>query len=247
MAQARAALAPWFARATPGMNATEHEELVREAWECCASEGLIPVEWLSSDRRWARVEASVARKYSDQTLDLRPSGSTVILDHPPTLDACLAMASDASGVAAAEELGRFVLDALLAWVPSASIARQLLWRIDAFSAESNGGLAEVYSASRQPVAYQELGLAGEKAFASALGARAPAGWPLFIARMARCSAYMDILLAKKVTQLNIDGSDVPVPDAPNPFHRAAELFAMGYGIERSRTSGHLRLLAAPVR
>jgi hypothetical protein len=246
LAEAKSALAPWFARAKGEQDAGAIEELVREAWESCASAGLVPLEWLSSDRRWLHIDRALAPPSPDGTLSLKDRRALRVLDHPPSLEACLAMASDAEGVLAAEELCRFVRDALSAWLPLGFVQNPVLWRVDSQPPESGAGLMDVYSAYRQPLEYQTLGLAGERAFAAALGSRAPSGWPLFIARLARNSAYFDRIVTSDSTAINIDGRDAPMREAPSPFARAAELFAMGYGVERSVHHQQIRLLAAPV-
>lgn len=245
--EARAVLAPWFARMREATDEGARDELVREAWECCASEGLIPLEWLSSDRRWLRVHEAFVRTDRDRTLDFSDTRSTTLIDHPPSLEACLAMASDAAGVLAAEELWRFVFTALQAWRPKRWATKHVVWRIDGGGPETSSTLMDVYSSPSQQLPYATLGLAGERAFAAALGKRAPSGWPLFIARLARASAYLDELAAAKVTRLAIDGKDAPMLDEDSPFARAAELFAMGYGVEWSARHEHLRLVAMPVR
>lgn len=246
LAEAKSALAPWFARAKDEQDAGAIEELVREGWESCASAGLVPLEWLSSDRRWVHIDRALAPQAQDGTLSIENGNALRVLDHPPSLGACLAMASDAEGVLAAEEVWRFVSDALSVWLPLGLERQTILWRVDSHPPESGAGLMDVYSAYRQPLEYQTLGLAGERAFAAALGSRAPSGWPLFIARLARNSAYFDRLIASETTAISIDGRDVPKRDAPSPFSRAAELFAMGYGVERSVRHRQVRLLAVPV-
>jgi len=80
--EARTVLAPWFARMRAVTDEGARDELVREAWECCASEGLISLDWLSSDRRWLRVHAEHAREQRDQTLDLTDPSSTSLIDQP---------------------------------------------------------------------------------------------------------------------------------------------------------------------
>lgn len=240
-------LAPWSERFRAASDESARDEIVREAWECCASEELVPVEWLSSDRRWLRVNPALVRAAKDGTLSFLAAESTELIDHPPTIEACLAMASDARGVLAAEELWRFVLTALRAWKPMVPALPVPVWRIDGLAPEISTGLMEVYAAPKQQLPYERLGLEGERAFSGALGKRAPTGWPLFIARLARSSAYFDELISAKVTAISIDGLEVTVIDADSPFHRAAELFAMGYGIEWSSGSQQLRLVAMPVR
>jgi hypothetical protein len=215
-------------------------------WERCASEGLVPVEWASCDRRWVRADPTHTTKLSDGSLRFSP-GSIALLDHPPSVSACVAMAADPQGVLAAEELGRFVLDALGPWIAPRALGT-VVWRVDGGGPQTEGELFRCWSERDQP----ELGPYGlsrrmERAFAAALGSRAPSGWPVHIARMAKESASLDALRSISAKTAMIDGVVRPLdPSLPNPFDRAAALFAMGYGIERSRSHEHLALVAMPL-
>jgi hypothetical protein len=223
------------------------DELVREAWERCAAEGLVPVEWIGSDRRWARPDPAFTTKLADGALRFG-AGSAAVLDHPPSVAACVAMAADPQGVLAAEELGRFVLDALAPWIAPRAL-QTVVWRADGGGPEIDSVLVRCWS-DREPTELGPYGLsrAMERAFAAALGSRAPTGWPVHIARMAKESAAIDALRSIDAKTAMIDGDIRALdPSLANPYHRAAELFAMGYGIERSRANGHLVLVAMPVR
>jgi hypothetical protein len=224
----------------------EHNErhaLAQEAWEVCAAEGLIPVDWIGGDRRWVDINYAVVKSEPDRTLRYGQLPALELCAWPPSVRACYTMAADPSGILAAEELGRFLLDALCPL--SAQPISTVVWRIDGGDPEP-WTLLDVYYSPEQPVAYSILALEGERAFAAALGSRAPQGWPLSIARMARNSAHFDIMVQQKITTMSIDGQSVTPLHDSNPLHRAAEIFAMGYGVERAVRHQQLRLIAMPI-
>lgn len=244
-ARARKVLGEWILREKSLKDPEQKIELAQEAWEKCASEGLIPIEWIGSDRRWTHLEFSKdARNYDDSyTVTYTPEPRT--LESPPSVRACLAMAANPAGVVAAEELAKFFLDALIPLIDPSQVP-SVVWRIDGGGPE-NTEVLSVYTARQDPIEYLSFNLEGEKAFAASLGERAPQGWPLYIARMARSSALFDILIRTKVSRFSIDGQDIAPINDVNPLHRAAEIFAMGYGLERSRRIRQLRLVAMPLK
>lgn len=242
---AKSALQDWLAREKLLTSAQARLELAQEAWEMCASEGLIPIEWVGADRRWVHIDFSLVNRFYDRSVQILDPKAIRVVEYPPTIGACYAMASDPQGVLAAEQLGRFLLDALIPLIEPVP-APSIVWRVDGQEPESAEVLA-VYTTGDQPLTYPKFNLEGERAFAGALGERAPEGWPLYIARMARHSALLDILLREQVTSMNIDGRPRPPINDINPLHRAAELFAMGYGVERSIKHSQLRLIAAPLK
>lgn len=245
LARAREHLQRWFERERSETNDALRVELVREAWESCATAGLVPIEWLASERRWVQIVRAHAKTDRDRTLDLRDAASTRIVDHPPDVRACLAMASDPEGVLAAEHLADRVRRALLAWSAPPIEPLELLWRVDALDPEMSAGLVMFREPGRERLDYRELYGEGERAFAGALGERAPQGWPLFIARMAKESAFYETLVEKGFTEANASGVVLPFEGRSNPYAHASELFAMGYGIERSYNRRHLRVIARP--
>lgn len=244
LARARAHLQPWFERERRERDEALRSELVREAWESCATAGLVPIEWLEGDRRWVQIVREHARTDRDRTLDLREPASTRVLDHPPDVPACLAMASDPEGALAAELLTERVRNALLEWsAPTERI--DVVWRIDTLDPEMSAGLIEFREAGRDRLDYRVLYRAGERAFAGALGERAPQGWPLFIARLAKECAFYETLVEQGFTEASASGRVVPFAGRTNPLVHAAELFAMGYGVERSYGRRQLRVVARP--
>ncbi len=85
-----------------------------DAWERMAARAIVPFDWVGSSTR-AFVGCA-----PDAPLDLsRPS------ETPPTTAACVAYASDAPGVLAAEELARETLARLAPW--TAFAPRRVVW------------------------------------------------------------------------------------------------------------------------
>ncbi len=85
-----------------------------DAWERMAARAIVPFDWVGSSAR-GFVEYA-----PDAPLDLARSSEA-----PPTLAACVAFASDAPGVLAAEELAREMLARLAPW--TAHAPRRIVW------------------------------------------------------------------------------------------------------------------------
>lgn len=245
LVRARAVLEPWFAREGTARDLAERAAIAEEAWESCAAAGLVPIEWSGGDRRWLLIDGARVLVQSAGWCNFEEPGCRTVLAHPPSVSSCLAMASHPEGIVAAEQLARSVADSLGQWQRRGCEA-PMLWRESTYGPAQHGELAVVLPA--EPIAYERAYLLGEKAFSAAISGRAPMGWPLYVARLAKSSAVLDAVIAaghKSVTMGG--GGDVPIIDVESPFQRAAELFAMGYGIELSGDDRSLRLVYAPVR
>jgi hypothetical protein len=81
----------------------------REAWDSLAARGVIPSDWQNQKGR-------VFKEAEGQ-----------LFPHPPTVDACLALASDPSGIEAAESLAAEVRARLAPW--GAPLPARIAWRV----------------------------------------------------------------------------------------------------------------------
>lgn len=245
LARARAVLGPWFAREASASDPAERLAIVEEAWESCAAAGLVPIEWSGGDRRWVQLDGALVAAQSAGWSSFDAPGCQTVLAHPPSIASCLAMASHPEGIVAAEQLARAVADALGQW-QQRPVESSQTWRESTYGPAQYGEIAVVLPA--EAIAYERAYLLGEKAFSAAISGRAPMGWPLYVARLAKSSALLDAVIAARHKRVTMGGDrDVPIIDVESPFQRAAELFAMGYGVELSTRDRALRLVYAPVR
>jgi hypothetical protein len=245
LARAREHLRPWFQRERDESDPAARDELAREAWESCATAGLIPIEWLTGERRWVRWIMEHVRRGRDRTLDITDARARQIIDHPPDVQACLTMASDPEGALAAEHLAERVRRSLTQWSSPTSPPIELVWRADKLEPETGSILLSYSEPPPGRLEYREFNLRGERAFSAALGDRSPQGWPLFIARMARESELYEVLVDLAYDSANAGGIVLGFEGRSNPYVHAAELFAMGYGVERSANRQYLCIVARP--
>lgn len=99
----------------------------RATWEALASRGVIPMSWLTHERRFVgsrcRVCSGTGKKTSRDYRDEEYVGAcdncdeigVVLLETPPTRAACVAFASDPEGIETAEALAREACARLSPW------------------------------------------------------------------------------------------------------------------------------------
>lgn len=126
---------PWIAALRAGLLRPERRTLdaaravvaditsPRDAWNALVSAGLCPRSWLAHPSRCFRIASNL----------FLPSPPDAFSEHPASVDACVAFASDVSGVLVAEELAYEINRRMVPWgvLPCTRVAWQVLekgWR-----------------------------------------------------------------------------------------------------------------------